>query len=541
MFNRHTRASEAGTPGRFQHASRLGQNLLLRVKTFALAALAIATALLTHAAERPNIVIIYADDLGYGDAGAYGGTAIPTPNIDRLAREGVRFLNGYAPSATCTPSRYAMLTGEYAWRQKGTGILTGDANLIIQPGRTTLPSILARAGYRNAVIGKWHLGLGKGKVDWNGEIKPGPLEIGFHHSFLMPATGDRVPCVYVAGHRVVGLDSADPIEVSFGKPIPGVPTGREFPDRLTMKFSHGHDQSIINGIARIGYMKGGTAALWKDENIADDFSREAVRFIESVKAQPFFLFFSLHDPHVPRVAHPRFVGKTKLGPRGDVIVQADWCVGEILKTLDRLEVANDTLVIFTSDNGPVLDDGYEDHAVEKNGAHRPWGELRGGKYSRYEAGCRVPFIARWPARIKPAVSEAMLSQIDFLATFAALTGQELAPADAPDSFNLLPALLGNSRKGREYVVLHAGGGIALRQGNWKFIPASQGPKRNVNTNIELGNDPEPQLYNLETDPGETRNLASAHPDKVAEMTKRLDGIREAKRTRPDPTGAYHQY
>jgi arylsulfatase A-like enzyme len=483
------------------------------------------------AAERPNIVIIYADDLGYGDVGAYGATAISTPNIDRLAREGLRFVNGYAPSATCTPSRYALLTGEYPWRQKGTGILTGDANLIIQPGRTTLASILAQAGYRTAVVGKWHLGLGKGKLDWNGEIKPGPLEIGFHRSFLMPATGDRVPCVYVDGHRVVGLDPADPIEVSFGKPIPGVPTGREFPERLTMKFSHGHDQTIVNGISRIGYMKGGASALWKDEDIADEFTREAVRFIESSKDRPFFLFFSLHDPHVPRVAHPRFVGKTKLGPRGDVIVQADWCVGEILKTLERLKLAKDTLVIFTSDNGPVLDDGYEDDAVEKNRNHRPAGPLRGGKYSRFEAGCRVPFIVRWPARVKRGVSEALISQIDFPSTFAALTGQALAEGDAPDSFDLTPALLGASRTGREYVVLHASGGMALRHGDWKFIPPSSGPARASNTKIETGNDPAPQLYNLKTDPGEKRNVASANPEKIKELEERLEQIREARQTR----------
>jgi arylsulfatase A-like enzyme len=481
-------------------------------------------------AAQPNIVLIYADDLGYGDVGAYGSKRIPTPNMDRLAREGLRFTSGYAPSATCTPSRYAMLTGEYAWRQKGTGILPGDAALIIQPGRTTMASILQKAGYRTGVVGKWHLGLGAGALDWNGEIKPGPGEVGFDETFIMAATGDRVPCVYVRNHRVVGLDPADPIEVSYGIPIPGVPTGKDNPELLKMHPSHGHNMSIVNGISRIGYMKGGKSALWKDEDMADVFTGEAVKFIEQHQAKPFFLFFALHDPHVPRVPHPRFVGKTELGPRGDAIVQADWCAGEILDTLDRLKLAENTLVIFTSDNGPVVDDGYHDDAVKKLGDHTPWGPLRGGKYSKFDAGTRVPFIVRWPGRVKPGVSDAIISQVDFPATFAALTGQSLAANDAPDSFNVLPALLGESPAGRDHVVEH-GNGLALRVGSWKYIEPGNGPKKNANTNTELGNAPQPQLYELSTDLGEKTNVAAQHPDKVQELQKQLDQLRAAGRSR----------
>ena len=272
----------------------------------------------------PNIVLIYADDLGYGDVSAYGARSVSTPNIDRLAQAGLRFTDAHSAAATCTPSRYALLTGEYAFRKPGTGVLPGNAALIIEPGRTTLASLLRSAGYSTGVVGKWHLGLGPaGGPDWNGEIKPSPNDIGFDYSFIMAATGDRVPTVYVENRRVVGLDAADPITVSYAAPVDGSATGKGNPEQLRMAPSHGHDQTIVNGISRIGYMKGGRAALWKDEDMADEFTRRAVRFIEQQKARPFFLFFALHDPHVPRVPHPRFAGKTTMGPRGDVIVETD--------------------------------------------------------------------------------------------------------------------------------------------------------------------------------------------------------------------------
>lgn len=478
----------------------------------------------------PNIVLIYADDLGYGDVGAYGATRIATPNMDRLAREGLRFKNGYSPAATCTPSRYALLTGEYAWRVKGTGVLPGDASLIIHPGRATLASMLRQAGYRTGVVGKWHLGLGEKRIDWNGEIKPGPLEIGFDESFIMAATGDRVPCVYVRDHRVVGLDPNDPIEVSYKKPFEGEPTGKANPELLKVHPSHGHDMAIVNGISRIGYMRGGKGALWKDEDMADVFTAEAVKFIEKNQRSPFFLYFALHDPHVPRVPHPRFVGKTDLGPRGDAIVQADWCVGEIISALDRLKLAENTLVILTSDNGPVVDDGYKDDAVKRLGDHRPTGPLRGNKYSKFEGGTRVPFIVRWSGRVKPGASEALVSQVDFLASVAALTHQKLDPSQSPDSQNTLAPLLGDSATGRDHIVEQGGSGPALRVGDWKYIEPGPGPKVNTNTNTETGNDSVPQLYDLSTDPGERNNLAKDMPDKVREMKRRMEEIRSQKKT-----------
>jgi arylsulfatase A-like enzyme len=485
----------------------------------------------TCGASKPNIVLIYADDLGYGDVGCYGATAVKTPNVDRLASEGIRFTSAYCTSSTCTPSRYSLLTGEYAFRKRGTGVLPGDAALIIEPGRTTLPAMLRKAGYTTGVVGKWHLGLGgKEPLDWNKEIKPGPLEIGFDYAFIMAATGDRVPCVYMENRSIVGLDPSDPIQVSYVKPFVEEPTGITHRDQLKLDWSHGHNNAVVNGIGRIGFMSGGKKARWVDEDMADTFTKKAVAFIERQKDKPFFLYFATQDIHVPRAPQARFVGKTGMGPRGDVIAEFDWCAGEILATLERLKLTDNTLVIFSSDNGPVLDDGYKDDANEKLGAHKPAGPLRGGKYSLFEGGTRVPFVVRWPGRVKPGVSGALVSQVDLSATVASLVGQTLAPADAPDSFNVLPALLGQSPTGRPYIVEHSGT-LALRSGDWKFMQPGQirellGPWKN--TQIAAPG----ALFNLAEDVGETRDLAAQHPDKVKELESALSKIRAAGRTRP---------
>jgi arylsulfatase A-like enzyme len=476
----------------------------------------------------PNVVLIYADDLGYGDVSAYGARRLTTPNIDRVAREGLRFTDAHAAAATCTPSRYALLTGEYAFRKRGTGILPGNAALIVAPGRPTLASVFQRAGYATGVVGKWHLGLGpQGGPDWNQEIRPGPLDVGFDSAFIMAATGDRVPTVYIENRRVAGLDPADPIRVDYGAPLGDWPTGAARPDLLRVHPSHGHNQTIVNGISRIGYMTGGKAALWKDEDMAEVFTRKATAFIEQHRAKPFFLFFAPHDPHVPRVPHPRFVGATSMGPRGDVIAQLDWSVGEVLSTLDRLGLANNTLVIVTSDNGPVVDDGYRDEAVAKLGDHRPAGPFRGGKYSNFEGGTRVPFVLRWPQRVKPAVSDALISQVDLVATFSALLGRTSPEEAAADSESVLAALLGESTQGRTTLVEQAGA-LSIRRGRWKLIEPGEGPLLDRNTNTELGNDRVPQLYDLAADPGERRNLAAAHPEMVRELSALLEQIRRGR-------------
>ncbi|RDC61694.1 sulfatase family protein [Adhaeribacter pallidiroseus] len=476
---------------------------------------------------KPNIILIYTDDLGYGDLSSYGATKIKTPNIDRIAREGLRFTNAHATSATCTPSRYSLLTGEYAWRKPGTGIAAGNASLIIDPQQLTLPDVLQKANYKTAVVGKWHLGLGpESGPDWNGEIKPGPLELGFNYAYILPATADRVPCVYVENHRIVNLNPKDPIQVSYTDPIGKEPTGKDNPELLKLKPSHGHNQAIVNGVSRIGYMAGGKAAQWIDEDMADVLTKKAVGFITENKAAPFFLYFATHDIHVPRVPHSRFVGKSGLGLRGDALLQLDWSTGEILKILDELNLTQNTLVIFTSDNGPVLDDGYVDEAVEKLNNHQPAGPLRGGKYSAFEAGTRVPLLVRWPGQVQPGVSEALVSQVDFLKSFAALVGQPVTEEQAPDSFNQLDALLGKNKLGRKYLIEQSlNNTLCLIQGNWKYIEPSDGPKINKNTQTELGNDPTPQLYNLQPDIGEKKNLAATNPAKLKELATLLNLIK----------------
>jgi len=370
--------------------------------------------------------------------------------------------------------------------------------------------------------------MGTGKVDWNAEISPGPREVGFDHSFIMPATGDRVPCVYVENGQVVGLDPKDPIRVDYEKPIGDEPTGKNNPELLKMRPSHGHDMAIVNGVSRIGYMTGGKSALWVDEDMADTFAKKATAFIAQNRTRPFFLYFATHDIHVPRLPNKRFGGKTPMGPRGDAIAELDWTVGQVLGALDSNGLARNTLVIFSSDNGPVVDDGYQDDAVTKLGDHRPAGPLRGGKYSKFDAGTRVPMFARWPGRIKADThSPALVSQVDFYASLGAIVGAKPAAGASPDSMDQSAALLGQDRKGRDWLVEHAGT-LTLIEGNWKLIPPNKGEKIQVNTNTETGNDPESQLYDLSNDIGEKNNLAAQYPDRVKAMADRLAKIRSAE-------------
>tara|TARA_R110002126_G_scaffold72364_1_gene180919 strand:+ start:103915 stop:105462 length:1548 start_codon:yes stop_codon:yes gene_type:complete len=472
--------------------------------------------------KQPNIIFIYADDLGYGDVSAYGATEINTPNIDKLANEGLRFTNGYASSATCSPSRYALLTGTYPWRNKNAKILPGTAPLIIATDQMTIPKMLRSEGYQTGIVGKWHLGLGDGMVNWNERISPGPNEVGFDYSYIMAATQDRVPTVYIKDGLVVNLDANDPIEVSYDKNFEGEPTGTKNPELLKMKGDPQHSNSINNGVPRIGFMKGGEAAKWTDEDMADTFLEKAQSYISAQKEKPFFLYYALQQPHVPRIPSPRFVGTSGMGPRGDVIIEADWCVGEIIKTLKKEGVLENTLIVLSSDNGPVINDGYLDDSIKKLGNHKPWGPLKGGKYSLFEAGTRVPFITYWKNKIQPGTSDAMVSQIDLFNSLATLVGSD---KKGPDSQDLLNVFMGKSKNGRENLILEATSRTAFRQGDWVLIPSYKGAKVNKIKNIETGNSKAFQLYNLKEDIGQENNLAENNPEKLKEMLTAFEAIR----------------
>lgn len=482
----------------------------------------------SEASTKPNIVLFYIDDLGYGDVGYNGAVGVQTPSIDRLAKNGIVFTDAHSTSATCTPSRYSVLTGQHAFRNNAI-ILQGDAPLLIQPGSYTLPAMLQKAGYRTGVVGKWHLGLGNGSIDWNGDVKPGPLEIGFNYSFLLPSTGDRVPTVYLENHRVHNVDPNDPIQVNYEMKLDGYPNGLDHPDHMAQRADKQHSNTIVNGISRIGYMKGGESALWVDEEFPDVLTGKVKDFIADEPEKPFFLFFSFHDIHVPRLPNPRFKGKSTMGARGDAIVQMDWMTGEIIKELEKRGLAENTLVIFTSDNGPVLNDGYEDLARELVGSHKPGGPMRGGKYSAYEAGTRVPTIAYWPGKIKPGISNALVSQVDLYASLARLVGQPLADDEAIDSKEMPGTFLDHTQPGRTYL-LEESYTLSLRKGNWKYIePIAKGkrlPTFMKEKGIEGGFQHYPQLFNLNNDQGEGINLHEQEKELADSMQAEIEKIRK---------------
>jgi arylsulfatase A-like enzyme len=476
--------------------------------------------------RQPNVIFIVADDLGYGDMSCYGAKSIATPHVDSLAASGLRFTDAHSVAATSTPSRYSLFTGQYSWRRSDTGIATGDAGMVIRPEQQTVADVFKSAGYTTGAIGKWHLGMGDkaGTQDWNGVVTPGPRDLGFDYSYLMAATGDRVPCVWIENQRVANYDADAPIYVSYKEPFAGEPLGKDHPELLTKLKpypNHGHNQAIVNGISRIGYMKGGGKALWQDENIADTIAAKAVRFIENHKDTTFFLYVGTNDIHVPRYPHARFAGKSGMGYRGDAILQFDWTVGEIMKALKKQGIVENTMIVLTSDNGPVVNDGYQDQAIELLGDHRPWGELRGGKYSIFEAGTRVPFIVSWPAKVIPGVSDALVSHIDLFASMAELAGGQAVDTAAVDSRNQLPALLGEDKEGRDYVV-EVAQTLSVSDGEWKYISPSNRASYSALTRTETGCSEEEQLYNLREDISEKRNLAAEHPEIVEAMRGLLE-------------------
>ncbi|MCK6262490.1 arylsulfatase [Vibrio sp. ZSDE26] len=483
-----------------------------------------------YEASNPNILILYADDLGYGDPSSYGGK-IDTPNIDALAESGIRFTDAHSPAATCTPSRYSLMTGEHAFRIN-TDILEGNDPLIIRPDQPTIAKMMLEEGYKTAYVGKWHLGIGDGKgdVDWNQPFTRGANDVGFEYSFLLPVTNDRVPTVFTENDVVLGLDPNDPIYVNYDEPIGDRPNGMIDRDSMRQKADLQHSGSVINGISRIGWQQGGVSAEFVDEEVSFEFAKKAYDFIDSSLAEekPFFLFFGFTEPHVPRVPHAMFEGKSGQGPRGDSILQLDYVTGQIIQELKDRDIYDNTIIIFTSDNGPVLNDGYLDGAPRLLNGHTPWGELYGygGKYSAYEASTRVPTIISYPNGIKKGgESDALFSHIDFYRSFANLLSVDLEDGEAIDSQDVLDALLDSSMPARKQMIQESFT-LSVRDGNWKYVQPQ------VNNNIWIEQDkhidsglfPHPQLFNLKVDLQEQNNLASEKPERVKKMQAMIDKV-----------------
>jgi len=453
--------------------------------------------------EYPNIVLIYADDLGYGDLSCYGATKLKTPNIDRLAKEGRLFTDAHSTSAVCTPSRYALLTGEYPFRINNYGPVFCQDKLIIDTKQTTLASLLKRKGYATACVGKWHLGFGnKRKPDWNQELKPGPLEVGFDYFYGIPVVNSHPPFVYAENHRVVGLDPADPLIYKKGGKTHGIP----YPEKNTA------NPRMVNVI-------GGKAAhaLYVDEESAEHLTGKALNWM-NVQQEPFFLYYASHNIHHPFTPHPYFQGKSECGLYGDFVEELDWSVGQILEALETFGVADNTLVIFTSDNGGMFNGGGKE-AIRHG--HAPNGELKGQKFGAWEGGHRVPFLAKWPTKIPAgSTSGELIANMDLLPTFAAIIKQDLTAEEAPDGINQLPLFLDDDAKSarKELVLMpHKPPLTSLRQGDWVYIP---GVGDGGWMKGEKGDLPR-QLYNLKEDPNQKNNLINEFPEKAEAMRKAL--------------------
>ncbi|MCF7847622.1 MAG: arylsulfatase [Kiritimatiellales bacterium] len=490
--------------------------------------------LASAANTKPNVVLIFADDLGYGDLSCYGATKVQTPNIDKLATEGRRFTDAHSASAVCSPSRYGLLTGRYPYRRNFWGPISTKEPLTIDPERLTLARLLKEADYATACIGKWHLGFGKDEPDWNGDLKPGPLELGFDYYYGIPSVNSGPPFVFVENHRIVGLDPNDPL--MHGKPS----VTKEYPEK--------------GWKAKIG---GAEAAhrLYVDDQIGTTLKKKAVEWLkQQKKGKPFFMYLATTNIHHPFTPAPRFVGTSGCGPYGDFIHELDWIVGEVMATLDEMGVAENTLVVFTSDNGGML---HVTGQAAWEAGHRLNGDLLGFKFGAWEGGHRVPFITRWPGRIPSGTTSAQLiSQIDLLATFAAIIDRPLQQNEGPDSINQLANFTGTpDSPTRKTLVISPNSPkhLTVRQGKWVYIPAQdeggfQGKKKGdhlfagaaalpfagkTNSDVVDGkirkDAPPAQLYNLEKDPCQTMNLYSKYP----EVVKKLElVVQESRSTIP---------
>jgi len=466
--------------------------------------------------DRPNIVYLMADDMGYGDPGCYGAVKIPTPNMDRLASEGMCFTDAHSSSAVCTPSRYSVLTGRYCWRthlQKW--VLWGFEPPLIDADRMTVASLLKQSGYATAAIGKWHLGLGwttvDGKapepdgrnVDYAARIWEGPTERGFDTSFCLTGSLDMAPYCFVEDDHVVGTPSVEKSPY-----YPQQRPGLMVPD-------------------------------WRDDLVDVTFIERAVGFIDrhvrEHPDQPFFLYLTPLAPHRSCVPPEFIAGKSQAGPRGDMVALVDWMVGQIDEALCRHGLIGNTLFIVTSDNGARLTN-YDG----RDYGHRSCGPLRGQKADIWDGGHREPFIARWPERVPDGSSSSEpICLGDLMATCADILGVELASGSAQDSISFLPALLGQERDRllREAIVHHSGDGMfSIRQGQWKLILGRGSGGFSEPRQLEPGRgEPPGQLYDMHSDLGEAHNLWSERPDIVSHLTALLERYRSQGYSRPGAT------
>ena len=504
----------------------------LRNRTTALALLAVtflfprsigAAVAGAEVTDHPNIVVILADDLGYGDLSCYGADQVATPNIDRLAKQGRRFTDAHSPHSVCTPTRYSLLTGRYAWRTwNGSGTIWSNDPLLIEEGRPTLASLLKSAGYNTACIGKWHLGFGSpGQPGWdellgpdyNRALKPGPLECGFDSFFGIPHVG-QLPHVYIRDHKVLGIDSLDKPMRLVLDPKP------EFHKPYLERPRHigGVPWHTFENIETISY---------EHEELGLRLTEEAVAWIgEQSTDQPFFLYFAHRNPHTPLRPNPRFLGSSPIGKYGDFLNELDWCVGQVLDALDRNGFSEKTLVILSSDNGGIAKYVKMDEAII-NG-HRVNGPLRGQKTQAYEGGHRVPLLVRWPGQVKAgSTSDALVALTDVFATLAELTGEAVPDGAAEDSFSFLPHLLDRAARSPLRTSLVADGYLnifSIRKGPWKLI-RSQGGGGIREAPKELDpTKPVGQLFHLGKDLREQENLYSSRPAKVKELTELLSEI-----------------
>lgn len=458
---------------------------------------------------RPNVIVILADDLGYGSLACYGAKGVKTPHLDRLAKEGRRFTQAYAPGSVCSPTRYGLVTGRYYWRTsvKDGEVLPGNAPLHIETGRLTLASLCKGRGYRTAAAGKWHLGLGAQKTtDWSGELKPGPREVGFDDFFGLAANPWNGPHSFIEDRAVTGRVPGQPVIVTAGK-----------------------EDGKTSGIER----------PWQENAIMRTLTDRAVAWVEQNARGPFFLYFAPNAVHRPVVPHPDFKG-SPVGVYGDFIEELDASVGRLLGALDRLKLAADTLVIFTSDNGGVINATLPEVDAALRAGLRINGLLRGGKHDVYEGGFREPFLVRWPGRVPAGtVSDDVVCATDVLATLAGILGVELRPGQAEDSVDVRGAFFGTG-PGRDHVILQDAHGVyAIRMGSWKLIervnpPAFEPRNKAVEKKLAAARKKAPghdELYDLATDPAEARDVHAAHPEVVARLRLALAEARRRGQTR----------